>query len=87
MRTKYFNDAIIGNDCITASYTENGELIRLFYGSADFKQFVDYYHIGLKINDSALVYLHQDVNNRYEQKYLKDTNVLITEIYNAYFNV
>ena len=87
MRTKYFNDGVIGNEKVTASFSERGELLRLFYGSADFKQFVDYFHVGLKINDSALVYLHQDVNNRYEQEYIKDTNVLKTEIYNAYFNV
>ena len=87
MRTKYFNDGVIGNEKITASYSERGELIRLFYGSADFKQFVDYNHVGLKINDSGLVYLHQDVNNRFDQEYIKDTNVLKTEIYNSYFNV
>ncbi len=87
MRTKYFNDGVIGNEKVTASYSEKGELIRLFYGSADFKQFVDYNHIGLKINDSALIYLHQDVNNRFNQEYIQDTNVLKTDIYNAYFNV
>ena len=87
MRTKYFNDGVIGNERITASFSDKGELLRLFYGSADFKQFVDYFHVGIKINDSNLVYLHQDVNNRYEQEYVPNTNILKTEIYNAYFNV
>ena len=87
MRTKYLNDGVIGNEKITASYSETGELLRLFYGSADFKQFVDYFHVGIKVNDSALIYLHQDVNNYYEQEYIKDTNILKTEIYNRYFNV
>ena len=59
MRTKYFNDVVIGNDKITATFSDRGELLRLFYGSADFKQFVDYFHVGIKINDSALIYLHQ----------------------------
>ena len=28
---KYYNDAIIGNKEITASYTKKGELLRVFY--------------------------------------------------------
>ena len=66
---KYFNDAIIGNEKITASYTKKGELIRLLYPNTDYKQFIDFYHIGLKINDSAIVYLHNDINNIYNQYY------------------
>ena len=87
MRTKYFNDGIIGNEKVTASFTKTGELIRLFYGSADFKQFVDYFHVGIKINDSGLIYLHQDINNLYKQNYIENTNILNTEIYNSYFNI
>ena len=87
MRTKYFNDGIIGNDTITASFTKTGELIRLLYGAADYKQFLDTFHTGLKINDSALIYLHNDINNTYAQEYIKDTNMLKTDILNTYFNV
>ena len=87
MRTKYFNDGIIGNRNITASFTKTGELIRLFYGSADYKQFLDTFHTGLKINDSRLVYMHNDINNLFSQEYVKDTNILQTEIVNTYFNV
>ncbi len=87
MRTKYFNDGIIGNQKLTASFTKTGELMRLFYGSADYKQFLDTFHTGLKINDSALIYLHNDINNTYNQEYIKDTNLLKTEILNTYFNV
>ena len=54
MRTKYFNDGVVGNNKIKASFTKSGELIRLYYGSADYKQFLDIFHTGLKINDSAL---------------------------------
>lgn len=87
MRAKYFNDGIIGNSKITASFTKTGELIRLFYGSPDYKQFIDTFHTGLKINDSAIVYLHNDINNLYKQEYVKNTNILQTEIVNTYFNV
>lgn len=87
MRTKYFNDGLIGNKKIKASFTKTGELIRLFYGSADYKQFLDFFHTGVKINDSGLIYLHNDENNVYSQEYIRDTNVLQTEIFNTYFSL
>lgn len=87
MNNKYFNDAIIGGKEITASYTKNGELLRLMYSTPDFRQFLDYFHTGVKINDSCIIYLHQDQNNRYTQYYSEDTNVLNTEIENTYFNL
>ncbi len=84
---KYFNDAIIGNENITASYSKKGELLRLFYPFSDYKQFIDFYHVGLKINDSGIIYLHDDINNVYEQYYEEDTNILNTEIFNTYFKL
>ena len=87
MRTKYFNDGVVGNRKIKASFTKSGEMIRMFYGAADYKQFVDYYHTGIKVNDSALIYLHNDINNTFSQEYIKDTNVLQTHIFNSYFRV
>lgn len=87
MRTKYFNDGLVGNKKIKASFTKTGELIRLFYGSADYKQFLDFFHTGVKVNDSALIYLHNDINNVYSQEYIKDTNILETEIFNTYFSL
>lgn len=84
---KYFNDAIIGNQNITASYTKKGEMIRLLYPNTDYKQFIDFFHIGLKINDSNIVYLHNDINNVYEQYYTEGTNILNTEILNTYFKL
>ena len=87
MRNKYFNDAIVGNDKIRVSFTKNGELIRLFYSMIDYKQFIDFFHVGLKVNDSALIYLHDDINNVYTQEYIENSNVLTTNIYNKYFNV
>lgn len=84
---KYFNDAIIGNEHITASFTKKGELLRLLYPNTDYKQFIDFYHIGLKINDSNIVYLHNDINNIYNQYYIEGTNILNTEILNTYFKL
>ena len=84
---KYFNDAIIGNENITASFSKKGELLRLLYPNTDYRQFIDFYHVGLKINDSGIIYLHDDINNVYEQYYQEDTNILNTEIYNSYFKL
>lgn len=87
MTNKYYNDAIIGNKKIIASYTEKGELQRLCYPEVDGRQFVDYFQTGVKINDSNLIYLHQDINNKYSQEYVKNTNILKTNIENTYFNL
>lgn len=87
MKTKFINDAIIGNDNMAVSFSKKGELLRLFFPSTDYKQFVEFFHTGLKINDSNLVYLHDDINNLYNQYYTENTNVLNTEIYNSYFNL
>lgn len=87
MKQKYFNDGIVGNGKITASFSKTGELLRLFYGSVDYKQFIEQFDVGVKVNDSAMIYLHNDINNLYDQKYIKDTNILQTEILNTYFNL
>lgn len=75
---KYLNDAIIGNKQITASYSRNGELLRLFYKSPDYRQFINYFYTGVKINDSGLIKLHDDINNQYSQYYTEGTNILNT---------
>ena len=84
---KYFNDAVIGNNKIRAGLTKKGELIRLFYPNIDFTQFIDEFKVGVKINDSNLIHLEEDINNVYEQYYSEDTNILNTEIENTYFNL
>ena len=84
---KYFNDAISGNKGILASYTKKGELIRLFTPANDYRQFIDFNHVGIKVNDSNIIYLHDDINNTYKQQYIENTNILKTQIENSYFNV
>ena len=84
---KYYNDAIIGNKEITASFTKKGEMIRLFYPNTDYRQFIDFFHTGVQINDSSIIYLHNDINNQYKQEYIKNTNILNTEILNTYFKL
>lgn len=84
---KFYNEAVIGNKKMLATYSRKGELLRLFYPNVDFRQFIDYFHIGLKINDSQIIYLHEDINNVYNQQYLQDTNILKTIIENKYFKL
>ena len=84
---KYFNYAIIGNKNITASFTKNGELLRLFYPNTDYRQFIDFFKTGVKINDSSMIYTHDDINNLYKQYYAEDTNIINTEIFNSYFKL
>ena len=87
MKNKYYNDAIIGNKNIVASFSKKGEMLRLYYPSPDYNQFIDVMHTGVKINDSAIIYLHEDINNIYEQYYNENTNILNTKIKNTYFNL
>ena len=84
---KYLNEAIIGNKSILATFTHKGELQRLYFPGRDNRQYINYYHTGIKINDSDLIYLHEDVNNTYKQYYDINTNILNTEIINTYFNI
>lgn len=87
METKYLNEAIIGNKKMLATYTSKGELQRIYFPSKDNKQYINYFHTGVKINESDLIYLHDDINNVYKQYYDTDTNILNTEITNTYFNL
>lgn len=48
MKTKYNNDSIIGGKNITASYTKNGELLRVMYPFPDFRSWIDEFKTGCK---------------------------------------
>lgn len=87
MENKYLNEAIIGNKNILATFTEKGELQRLYFPNKDNRQYINFYHTGVKVNNSDLIYLHDDINNVYRQYYEPDTNILNTEITNTYFNL
>ena len=87
MKSKYCNDAIIGGKNITASYSKTGELLRVMYPTPDFRSWIDEFLTGVKINDSGMIYLHEDCNNQYHQYYTENTNILKTEILNTYFQL
>ena len=84
---KYLNEAIIGNKNMLITFSGKGEMLRLSYPNRDNRQYLKYFHTGIKINDSSIIYLHNDVNNTYKQYYDTETNILNTEITNTYFNL
>ena len=87
MENKYLNEAIIGNKKMLATFTQKGEMQRMYFPSKDNKQYINFFHTGVKVNESDLIYLHDDINNTYIQYYDTDTNILNTEITNTYFNL
>ena len=87
MEEKYLNEAIIGNKNMIATLTSKGELQRLYFPNKDNRQYINFFHTGVKINESDVIYLHDDINNVYKQYYETDTNILNTEITNTYFNL
>ena len=87
MESKYLNEAIIGNKNMIATFTGKGELLRFYYPNRDNRQYINFFHTGVKVNGSDLIYLHEDINNQYKQYYDTDTNILNTEITNTYFNL
>ena len=87
MSDKYLNEAIIGNKNMIATLTGKGELQRLYFPSKDNRQYINFFRTGVKLNQSDLIYLHDDINNQYKQYYDTDTNILNTEVTNTYFNL
>ena len=64
---KYLNEAIIGNKNMLVTFSGKGEMLRLSYPNRDNRQYLEYFHTGVKINDSNIIYLHDDINNTYVQ--------------------
>ena len=84
---KYLNEAIIGNKNVLVTLTHKGELQRLYFPERSIRQYINFNHVGVKINDSGIIYLHDDINNNYKQYYDVNTNILNTEITNTYFKL
>ena len=84
---KYLNEAIIGNKNMLATFSGKGEMLRLSYPNRDNRQYLKYFLTGVKINDSDLICMNEDINNSYVQYYDTDTNILNTEITNTYFKL
>ena len=68
MENKYLNEAIIGNKKMLATFTQKGEMQRMYFPSKDNKQYINFFHTGVKVNESDLIYLHDDKKKMYKQK-------------------
>ena len=84
----YFNNAIIGNGKVTLGLDTRGKLLRAYFPQPDFKSQISDMHIAFKIYDEMEEneYIHvcgEEYNTDYEQKYVQDTNILKTNMYNA----
>ena len=82
MSKSYFNNAMAGNSKMLCSFSEKGELLRLFWPNIDFPQHSEDFHIG--ISDSArddagssALWFHSDFIN-YCQEYIPQTNIIKT---------
>ena len=89
MNKRNFNDAIVGNKNIKATISKNGELLRMYYPDIDFRQFIELFHVGVKVNDSAIIYLHGiykkwGMSNFCKERW-KSGNIKISSFANRYF--
>lgn len=79
----YYNNGIIGNSKILGCLTDKGELIRLYWPNIDYQQLIDKFNCGIFFTDKK-----QDTNWlnddkwKTEQRYIKDTNILMTCFFN-----
>ena len=82
MGRTYFNHGIVGNGKILASFTDKGELNRIFWPEPDFYQQINNISIGIKYDDTETKFLNENVWYT-EQSYEKNTVVLNTLFENS----
>lgn len=78
---KHLNEAFVGNKKIRVSFNDKGKILRLFYPSPDYRQFFEFSDTLFKV-DEKVFNIHTDLGNEYNQYYVKNTNILKTEIIN-----
>jgi len=78
----YFNHGITGNGKLLATFTDKGELNRIFWPEPDYYQQINNISIGFKFDESNTKFLNDNiwyVEQYYEQK----SNVLVTVFENS----
>lgn len=77
----YFNNAVIGNSRILATFDEKGQILRVFWPNIDYSQQIEKMLLGIYFpkTSSSMHWLDSDEWN-YNQYYLDDTNILKTVI-------
>ena len=71
----YFNAGVTGNGKMLATFTDKGELNRLFWPSQDFYQHINNFFVGIKFDDSNTTFLNDNLWY-VEQSYQKNSITL-----------
>lgn len=82
MGRTYFNHGIVGNGKTLVTFTEKGDINRIFWPEPDFYQQINSISIGIKYDDSETKFLNDNVWYT-EQKYESDAPVLDTLFENS----
>lgn len=82
MGRTYFNHGIVGNGKTLVTFTEKGDINRIFWPEPDFYQQINSISIGIKYDDSETKFLNDNVWYT-EQKYESDAPVLNTLFENS----
>jgi len=82
MGRTYFNHGITGNGRMLATFTEKGDINRIFWPEPDFYQQINSISIGIKYDDSETKFLNDNVWYT-EQKYEDDAAILDTLFENS----
>lgn len=82
MGRTYFNHGIVGNGKLLATFTDKGELNRIFWPEPDFYQQINSISIGIRYDDSETRFLNDNVWYT-EQVYEDNTAILDTLFENS----
>lgn len=82
MGRTYFNHGIVGNGKLLATFTEKGDINRIFWPEPDFYQQINSISIGIKYDDSETKFLNDNVWYT-EQKYDDNAAILDTLFENS----
>lgn len=80
MAKVYFNNALTGNSSMLACFTDEGELVRLFWPHIDYVQHIEKFTIGIfDVKRNIGTKWFDKVEWECNQYYIKNTNILATE--------
>lgn len=83
MPKTYFNNGIVGNSSMLGCISDKGELVRLYWPCIDYPQHIDKFFTGIFFPGSNTSWLHSGDWEIF-QKYIPDTNILVTEFIGKY---
>ena len=78
----YLTDGVIGNSSLLATLLNNGRMYRLWWPHIDFPQHIDEMRVGIfypNIRKKVIWIDDEKMGWEYSQRYLKDTNILVSE--------